>query len=109
MPLRVNGRTYYATAEACGLAGTNVHTFFRWVRQGKFRDVEYRDRNGWRLFTIGDIRRLNTKVTTISRSGNGSQVTRVSNASTHSTNGSTFGGRARPKASIAAGISKWRR
>jgi hypothetical protein len=28
------------------------------VRQGRFKDVQHRDRNGWRLFTDGDVRRL---------------------------------------------------
>jgi predicted site-specific integrase-resolvase len=64
---QVDGQTMYKTREACRLAGTNVNTFFRWVRQGKFADVEYRDRNGWRLFTISDIHRLEAKVKKISR------------------------------------------
>lgn len=57
----------YKTKEACQLAGTNVYTFFRWVREGKFIDVEYRDRNGWRLFTSDDIRRLKAKANTLYR------------------------------------------
>jgi hypothetical protein len=67
MPFQVNGRTMYKTKEACQLAGTNVDTFFRWVREGKFADVEYRDRNGWRLFTCSDVRRLKAKAQRIYR------------------------------------------
>lgn len=67
MSLQVNGQTMYKTKEACKLAGTNVNTFFRWVREGKFADVEYRDRNGWRLFTISDIHRLEAEVKRIYR------------------------------------------
>ena len=62
MPLKVNGKTLYKTKEACTLAGTNVDTFFRWVREGKFTDVKLRDRNGWRLFTKDDIYRLRTRI-----------------------------------------------
>lgn len=69
MPFEVNGQTMYKTREACLLAGTNINTFFRWVREGKFTDVEYRDRNNWRLFTIDDIQRLEARVKKISRVG----------------------------------------
>lgn len=67
MSFQVKGRTVYKTKEACQLAGTNVSTFFRWVREGKFADVEYRDRNGWRLFTSSDIHRLKADVKRIYR------------------------------------------
>lgn len=67
MSLKLDGQTFYSTKEACNLAGANRYTFLRWVRQGKFIDVEYRDRNGWRLFTDGDIRRLKAKVNTIEK------------------------------------------
>ncbi len=68
MPFQVNGETMYRTKEACSLAGTNINTFFRWVREGRFADAEYRDRNGWRLFTVRDVRRLEAEVNRISRS-----------------------------------------
>jgi len=67
MPFIINGKTMYKTREACKMAGTNVHTFFRWVREGKFDDVEYRHRNGWRLFTSADVRRLKAKAERIYR------------------------------------------
>lgn len=67
MALELNGRTYYSTQEACKLAGTNRNTFLRWVRQNKFTDVKYRDRNGWRLFTESDLRRLKSKVNYIEK------------------------------------------
>ena len=67
MAFQVDDQTMYQTREACRLAGTNVNTFYRWVREGKFADVEYRDRNGWRLFTISDIHRLEDKVKRVSR------------------------------------------
>jgi len=67
VPFEIDGQTMYRTKEACSLAGTNVNTYFRWVREGRFPDTEYRDRNGWRLFTTGHIQRLQAKVKKISR------------------------------------------
>jgi DNA-binding transcriptional MerR regulator len=37
------------------------------VRQGKFTDVEHRDRNGWRLFTDDDVRRLKTRINLVEK------------------------------------------
>jgi DNA-binding transcriptional MerR regulator len=62
MPVEYNNQTFYNTAEACKIAGTNKDTFLRWVKLGKFVDVKHRDRNGWRLFTDNDLVRLRTKV-----------------------------------------------
>lgn len=67
MPLKLDDRTFYNMREACKLAGTNRHTFLRWVRQKKFPDVEHRDRNGWRLFTEDDVQRLKAHVNHIER------------------------------------------
>ena len=62
MPSRVDGRIFYSIREACSLTNTNRDTFLRWVREGKFTDVEHRDRNGWRLFTQEDVQRLKARV-----------------------------------------------
>jgi DNA-binding transcriptional MerR regulator len=67
MPLKLAGQTFYNISEACKMAGINRDTFLRWVRQGKFTDVEHRDRNGWRLFTEDDVRRLEARVNHIER------------------------------------------
>ena len=61
MPLELDGRTYYNISEACELAGISRDTFLRWVRKGKFTDVEHRDRNGWRLYTNDDVHRLKAR------------------------------------------------
>lgn len=58
MTLVINGRTLYSTAEACRLAGISKPTFLRWVKEKRIPDVGCRDRNGWRLFTYGEVRRL---------------------------------------------------
>ena len=62
MPLKLNGETYYWTAEACQTAGTTKNTFLRWVKEQRFPDIERRDRRGWRLFTEDDLERLKVEV-----------------------------------------------
>ena len=65
MPVRLNGETYYRSAEACRKAGISKNTFLRWVKEGTFTEVEHRDRRGWRLFTEDDLDRLRTEVNRI--------------------------------------------
>ena len=62
MPIKLNGETYYHTDEACRIAGTSKNTFLRWVKEGRYPDVQHRDRRGWRLFTKGELGRLKTEV-----------------------------------------------
>jgi predicted site-specific integrase-resolvase len=72
MPVVINDQTYYRTAEVCRAAGISRNTLFRWLKEGIFSDVEYRDWRGWRLFTRDqmDIMRVRTsQVTEISRIG----------------------------------------
>ena len=49
MPLR--------TREAAGLVGVSKNTLLRWFREGRVDDVP-RDRNGWRIFSDGDVARI---------------------------------------------------
>jgi len=67
MPVRINGQTYYQTAEACRMVGISKNTFLRWIREGMFADVELRDRRGWRLFSDDDLDRLRAEVCKIYR------------------------------------------
>jgi phage antirepressor YoqD-like protein len=67
MTVTVNGETYYRTTEICQIAGISKNTFFRWVRERSFADVQNRDRRGWRLFTGADINRLKTEVNRINK------------------------------------------
>jgi len=67
MSVRLNGVTYYRTAEACQIAGVSKNTLLRWVRQGLFADVEHKDRRGWRLFTEADLDRLKGEVNKIQK------------------------------------------
>ena len=58
MPIRMDGRVYYRTAEVCLAVGIGKSTLFRWIRQSIIRDAEYRDRKGWRLFTENELLHL---------------------------------------------------
>jgi hypothetical protein len=64
MPITINNNKYYHTAEACTIAGISKNTFLRWVAEGTFCEVQYRDGRGWRLF---DDRELNLLVNEVSR------------------------------------------
>jgi predicted site-specific integrase-resolvase len=71
MPVVINDRTYYRTAEVCRRVGISRNTLFRWLKEGIFSDVEYRDCRGWRLFTASQVEIVKMKtnhVTAISRS-----------------------------------------
>lgn len=69
MPVSLHGEDFYRTAEACELAGISRNTFLRWVREGAFNDVRYRDRKGWRLFAASDIARLKARVNELTDTG----------------------------------------
>jgi predicted site-specific integrase-resolvase len=71
MPVVINDETYYRTAEVCRKIGISRNTLFRWLKEGIFSDVEYRDWRGWRLFTAAQVETIRTKtnhVTAINRS-----------------------------------------
>ncbi len=58
MPLTISGKKFYRTQEALQLIGLPRSTFFKWLKEDKVEDVKYKDRNGWRLFTEDDIKKL---------------------------------------------------
>ena len=58
MPVKIDGRIYYRTAEVCQIVGIGKSTLFRWIRQNIINDAEYRDRKGWRLFAEDELRSL---------------------------------------------------
>jgi DNA-binding transcriptional MerR regulator len=71
MPVIISDQTYYRTAEVCRIVGISRNTLFRWLKEGIFFDVEYRDWRGWRLFTAAQletIRMQTNHVTAISQS-----------------------------------------
>jgi len=70
MPVVINDQTYYRTAEVCRMIGISRNTLFRWLKEGMFSDVEYRDWRGWRLFTPAQLETIRAKtsyVTAISK------------------------------------------
>ena len=70
MPIVINDQTYYRTAEVCRMIGISRNTLFRWLKEGIFSDVEYRDWRGWRLFTPAQLETITAKtshITAISR------------------------------------------
>ena len=58
MPKEIKNKTYYLTAEACEMAGISRGSLFRWIREGIVQDVKLKDRNGWRLFTEDEVKKL---------------------------------------------------
>ncbi len=67
MPERLGEKVYYRTNEAAEAVGVSRQTLLRWFREKRVGDVR-RDRNGWRLFTEGDIARLK-EWATVDRAG----------------------------------------
>ncbi len=65
MPITIDEKTYYRTSEICQIVGISRNTFFRWLREGSFTDVEIVDRRGWRLFTDEDLERLKAEANQI--------------------------------------------
>ncbi len=62
MSVRVNGQTYYRTAEVYRSVGISRTTLFRWLQKGMLGETGYRDRRGWRLFTQEELDRLRAEV-----------------------------------------------
>lgn len=67
MPVKINGRIYYRTAEVCQIVGIGKSTLFRWIRQNIVKDAEYRDRKGWRLFTEDELLNLKSETNKIQK------------------------------------------
>jgi len=65
MPIRLNGETYYRTAEACRIASISKNTLLRWIRERTFPEVSHRDRRNWRLFTEDELDTLRTEANTV--------------------------------------------
>jgi len=67
MSVKINGQNYYRTAEVCRAVGISKTTLFRWLKEGVFKEAEYRDRRGWRLFTKDEIDKLKTEANRIKK------------------------------------------
>ncbi len=58
MPKTISNKTYYRTTEACTMSGISKGTLFRWIRFGIIPDAEFKDRNGWRLFSKTEVKNI---------------------------------------------------
>lgn len=58
MPMSIDGTTYYRIGEALKEAGVSRATYFRWIREGRIVDSQYRDRNGRRLLTCDELQAI---------------------------------------------------
>jgi len=58
MATAIDSVTHYKTGEVCQIAGISKSTLFRWFKEDIVKEVESRDRRGWRLFTEDDLGRL---------------------------------------------------
>jgi DNA-binding transcriptional MerR regulator len=61
MPTKINGKTYYRTAEVYRTIGISKNTLYRWLQHGILGESERRDRRGWRIFTQDDVDKLKTE------------------------------------------------
>lgn len=67
MPIKIDGRVYYRTAEVCEIVGIGKSTLFRWIKQNIVSDAEYRDRKGWRLFAEDELLNLKSETNKIQK------------------------------------------
>jgi len=47
-------------AEAAAAAGISRPTLLRWIKDGKVKDAQRRDRNGWRIFSPTEVTAIRT-------------------------------------------------
>ena len=64
MPLEIDGKVYYRTADICRQTGISRSTLLRWLKKGVLKR-SYRDRKGWRVFTEKDLKTIKTEATRI--------------------------------------------
>lgn len=61
VPTTLDGWEVYRIGEALERAGLSRSTFFRWIREGRIEDTQFRDRNGRRVFTARELDELCAK------------------------------------------------
>jgi len=61
LAIKVNGQTYFRTADVCRLVGISRTTLFRWLNEDMLSTTVSRDRRGWRLFTEDEVNTLKTE------------------------------------------------
>lgn len=58
MPMIVNNARLYRIGEALAMASISRATYFRWLKAGKVRETQFKDRNRRRLFTETELQAL---------------------------------------------------
>lgn len=58
MPIVVNNTKLYRIGEALASASLSRATYFRWLKAGRLRETQFKDRNGRRLFTEEELQTL---------------------------------------------------
>ncbi|MDG7000781.1 MAG: hypothetical protein JRN15_16940 [Nitrososphaerota archaeon] len=54
----VNDTKLYRIGEALSTASLSRATYFRWLKVGRIRETQFKDRNGRRLFTEAELQTL---------------------------------------------------
>jgi predicted site-specific integrase-resolvase len=67
MPVIVDGRTYYRTADVFRMVDISRNTLYRWLQKGALGSIERRDSRGWRLFTKEEIDTLNSVINCVKK------------------------------------------
>jgi len=67
MPVIVDDKTYYRTAEVFRMIGVSRNTLYRWLQKDILGSIERRDSRGWRLFTREEIDTLNSAINRITK------------------------------------------
>ncbi len=67
MPITINGKTYYRTAEVFRKLGISRNTLYRWLQKNTLGGIENRDSRGWRLFTQHEMDKLNDAINCITK------------------------------------------
>lgn len=67
MPVIMDGKTYYRTAEVFHMVGISRNTLYRWLQKDILGNIERRDSRGWRLFTREEIDTLNSAINRITK------------------------------------------
>lgn len=58
VPIVVNNAKLYRIGEALASASLSRATYFRWLKTGRVRETQFKDRNGRRLFTEAELETL---------------------------------------------------
>ena len=58
VPIVVDDKKLYRIGEALATASLSRATYFRWLKAGRVRETQFKDRNGRRLFTEAELETL---------------------------------------------------